>query len=531
MKYRFNIKLIVFIFAFAFGLLLTIPSVFGTKGPKVVLGLDLQGGLSSLFNVNLNEAIKNKYSVIASRINAESNDKNVLLDYIKSNPKDITFELIDISQKDSMDNILKNIQGIDIVYNNGKYLIRFSKEEESLIKESVMQQSVDILRDRINIFGLTEPSITRQGKENILIQLPGIKDASEEKRIMELILRPAFLKMMAVDEDRINLLDSMDSNEAKKFGDVILPFINNPDSKILLKEIAILDGSQITDARVMYDGATNNPIVSFTLNYSGSRIFADFSGNNIGKRLAIVLDNKVYSAPVINERIGGGTGQISGNFTLEEASNIVIALKSGALSAPLELLEKRTIGPSLGDDSIKLSMIALVGAFLSIIIFMVVYYNLAGMISVIALFVNILIIIAVMSLFGATLTLPGMAGIVLTVGMAIDANIIINERIREAIYAGNNALKSISFGYANATRAIFDANNTTLIIAVILYFYGTGPIKGFAVTMGIGIIASIITAIIGTHGVYLWLGNKILNSKNINFWFGLKKNKLNKGNM
>ena len=331
MKYRFNIKLITFIFAFIFGLLLSIPSIFDTTGPKIVLGLDLQGGLSGLFNVNIDEAIKNQYSVIASRINAESNDKNVLIDYIKSNPKDVTFELIDVSQKDAMDRILKGIHGIDAIYDNGKYLIKFSTEEEILIKESIMQQSVDILRDRINIFGLTEPSVTRQGKENILIQLPGIKDSIQEKRILELILRPAFLKLMAVDEDRNNALNTIDDNQARQYGDIILPFVNNPDSKILLKEIAILDGSQITDARVMYDSASSAPIVSFTLNYSGSRIFADFSGNNIGKRLAIVLDNKVYSAPVINERIGGGTGQISGNFTLEEASNIVIALKSLSL--------------------------------------------------------------------------------------------------------------------------------------------------------------------------------------------------------
>lgn len=328
--------------------------------------------------------------------------------------------------------------------------------------------------------------------------------------------------MMAVDEDRNARVLTMSDEEARGFGDVILPFVENMESKILLKEIPILDGSMLTDARVAFDHQTNEPVISFSLNSVGAKIFGDFSGNNIGKRMAVVLDNKVYSAPVIRERIGGGSGQISGSFTAEEAKNVAIALRSGALSAPLELLEKRSIGPSLGADSIKSSLIALFGAFLVIIIFMIIYYGFAGVIAVIALFVNILVIIAVMSLFGATLTLPGMAGIVLTIGMAIDANIIINERIRESLRKGENIVKSISFGYINATRAIFDANNTTLIIALLLYIYGTGPIKGFAITMGIGIIASIITAIIGTHGIYLWLGDKINHSKRLNFWFGIK---------
>lgn len=533
MKKFFNPRTLVFLALFGFGAIFSIPSIFDTKGYKITLGLDLQGGIYFLLGVDANEAIKSRYSLIATQINYETHDKNILIDSLKTLDDGIRFELLDLAQRDELEKLLDNIKGIIIAESSGIYEISFSKEEMILIKNSAINQAVDTIRNRLDIYGLTEPSITKQGEENILVQLPGIKSQEEEQNALDLIIRPAQLKMMAVDEDRNARISVISESEASSYGDVILPFVDfasgESSDKILLKEIPILDGSMITDARVAYD-ERGQPVISFSLNAIGAKIFGDFSGANVGKRMAVVLDNKVYSAPVIRERIGGGSGQISGSFSAEEAKNIAIALRSGALSAPLELLEKRSIGPSLGADSIKSSLIALLGAFGIVIAFMVVYYGFAGVIAVSALFVNILAIIAVMSLFGATLTLPGMAGIVLTIGMAIDANIIINERIREALRSGKNIIQSISFGYVNATRAIFDANNTTLIIALLLYIYGTGPIKGFAVTMGIGILASIITAIIGTQGIYLWLGEKINATKNINFWFGIRlKNYNEKG--
>lgn len=525
MKKIFNIRTIVFLALFAFGAVFSIPSIFDTRGYKITLGLDLQGGIYFLLGVDANEAIKSRYSLIATQINYETHDKNILIDSLKTLDDGVRFELLDSAQQSELESLLNNIKGIIISETSGVYEISFTKEEMILIKNSAIDQAVDTIRNRLDIYGLTEPSITKQGEENILVQLPGIKSQEEEQNALDLIIRPAQLKMMAVDEDRNPRLSVLSSDEVASYGDVILPFVDfvsgESSDKILLKEIPILDGSMITDARVAYD-ERGQPVISFTLNAVGAKIFGDFSGANVGKRMAVVLDNKVYSAPVIRERIGGGSGQISGSFSAEEAKNIAIALRSGALSAPLELLEKRSIGPSLGADSIKSSLIALFGAFGAIIAFMVVYYGFAGVIAVTALFVNILAIISVMSLFGATLTLPGMAGIVLTIGMAIDANIIINERIREALREGKSIVQSISFGYVNATRAIFDANNTTLIVAVLLYIYGTGPIKGFAVTMGIGILASIITAIIGTQGIYIWLGEKINNTKKINFWFGIR---------
>lgn len=530
MKKFFNIRTIVFLALFAFGAVFSIPSIFDTRGYKITLGLDLQGGIYFLLGVDANEAIKSRYSLIATQINYETHDKNILIDSLKTLDDGVRFELLDSAQQGELESILGNIKGIMVSETSGVYEISFTKEEMILIKNSAIDQAVDTIRNRLDIYGLTEPSITKQGEENILVQLPGIKSQEEEQNALDLIIRPAQLKMMAVDEDRNPRLSALTIDEVASYGDVILPFVDfvsgESSDKILLKEIPILDGSMITDARVAYD-ERGQPVISFTLNAVGAKIFGDFSGANVGKRMAVVLDNKVYSAPVIRERIGGGSGQISGSFSAEEAKNIAIALRSGALSAPLELLEKRSIGPSLGADSIKSSLIALFGAFGAIIAFMVVYYGFAGVIAVTALFVNILAIISVMSLFGATLTLPGMAGIVLTIGMAIDANIIINERIREALREGKSIVQSISFGYVNATRAIFDANNTTLIVAVLLYIYGTGPIKGFAVTMGIGILASIITAIIGTQGIYIWLGEKINNTKKINFWFGIKLKNMN----
>jgi preprotein translocase subunit SecD len=237
--------------------------------------------------------------------------------------------------------------------------------------------------------------------------------------------------------------------------------------------------------------------------------------------MAIVLDDKVYSAPVIRERIGGGSGQISGNFTINEANDVAIALRSGALLAPVFVMEKRSVGPSLGADSIKASMFALVLGFVLVVAFMVLYYGLSGVVSDVALVANLFLILAVMSLFGATLTLPGMAGIVLTVGMAVDANVIINERIRELLREGVSVAKAVEEGYKNAFTAIWDANITTLISAVVLYAYGTGPIKGFALTMSIGILASMLTAILGTHGIYQMLLPKITKEK-LNLWFGIK---------
>lgn len=499
------------------------PSFLQTdSGKKINLGLDLQGGLHMLLGVNTDEAVTSKIKSYASSIKYFAQDEDILLDELSINGDTVEFSILDEDEIKKVDEMLSKIKGLDIQKPNAlNYLISLSESEKELVKDLSVSQAVETIRNRLDQFGLAEPTVIRQGETDIVVELPGIKSAAEEKAARELISQPANLEMMAVDEEIADQVYSMTPQQAALYGAIILEKSDNPNEKYLVKEIPILNGEQIIDAQVAFD-QSNQPIINFTLNSSGARIFGEFTANNIGKRLAVVLDGKVYSAPNIRERIGGGSGQISGGFTLVEAGNVAIALRSGALPASVKLLEKRSVGPSLGADSIQASMIALLVGFGVVMIFMVVYYKTAGIVANIALITNIFIIVAVMAMFGATLTLPGMAGIVLTVGMAVDANVIITERIRELLQAGVSVKKAIEDGYANAMSAILDANITTLLVAVILYAYGTGPVKGFAVTISIGILASMLTAILGTHGIYEMFMNKIQKSKNIGNWFGVK---------
>ncbi|MGL2653161.1 protein translocase subunit SecD [Helicobacter pylori] len=519
----FNARLIVFIFALLLGVGFSVPSLLETKGPKITLGLDLRGGLNMLLGVQTDEALKNKYLSLASALEYNAKKQNILLKDIKSSLEGISFELLDEDEAKKLDALLLELQGhsqFEIKKEAEFYSVKLTPLEQEELRKNTILQVIGIIRNRLDQFGLAEPVVIQQGREEISVQLPGIKTLEEERRAKDLISKSAHLQMMAVDEEHNKDAMNMTDLEAQKLGSVLLSDAEM-GGKILLKAIPILDGEMLTDAKVVYD-QNNQPVVSFTLDAQGAKIFGDFSGANVGKRMAIVLDNKVYSAPVIRERIGGGSGQISGNFSVAQASDLAIALRSGAMNAPIQVLEKRIVGPSLGKDSIKTSIIALIGGFILVMGFMVLYYSMAGVIACMALVVNLFLIVAVMAIFGATLTLPGMAGIVLTVGIAVDANIIINERIREVLREGEGVVKAIHLGYINASRAIFDSNITSLIASVLLYAYGTGAIKGFALTTGIGILASIITAIIGTQGIYQALLPKLAQTKSLYFWFGVK---------
>ncbi|MGL2568857.1 protein translocase subunit SecD [Helicobacter pylori] len=519
----FNPRLIVFIFALLLGVGFSVPSLLETKGPKITLGLDLRGGLNMLLGVQTDEALKNKYLSLASALEYNAKKQNILLKDIKSSLEGISFELLDEDEAKKLDALLLELQGhsqFEIKKEAEFYSVKLTPLEQEELRKNTILQVIGIIRNRLDQFGLAEPVVIQQGREEISVQLPGIKTLEEERRAKDLISKSAHLQMMAVDEEHNKDAMNMTDLEAQKLGSVLLSDAEM-GGKILLKAIPILDGEMLTDAKVVYD-QNNQPVVSFTLDAQGAKIFGDFSGANVGKRMAIVLDNKVYSAPVIRERIGGGSGQISGNFSVAQASDLAIALRSGAMNAPIQVLEKRIVGPSLGKDSIKTSIIALIGGFILVMGFMVLYYSMAGVIACMALVVNLFLIVAVMAIFGATLTLPGMAGIVLTVGIAVDANIIINERIREVLREGEGVVKAIHLGYINASRAIFDSNITSLIASVLLYAYGTGAIKGFALTTGIGILASIITAIIGTQGIYQALLPKLTQTKSLYFWFGVK---------
>ncbi|MDX3959806.1 protein translocase subunit SecD [Aliarcobacter skirrowii] len=516
-----NFKLTIFLVAFIFGIVFSFPSLFQTEsGKKVNLGLDLQGGLHMLLGVNTHEAVTSKMRSIATAIKHFTDDEEVLIDGLTVINDNIIFSLLDKDDVAKMDKMLEEIKGLSITKDNLEYKIELTRDEIIKTKDYSVAQAVETIRNRLDQFGLSEPTVLRQGESDIIVQLPGIKTVEQEKDARELISKPANLELMAIDENRADQVYKMTNKEASLYGDIILEDTKNPNIKYLVKEIPILDGNQIVDAQVAFN-QSNQPIINFTLNSSGARIFADFTAKNVGKRLAIVLDGKVYSAPNINERIGGGSGQISGGFTVQEAGNVAIALRSGALLASINMLEKRSVGPSLGADSIKASMIALISGTVLIFLFMMLYYRRAGMIANIALIANIFILLAVIALFGATLTLPGMAGIILTMGMAIDSNVIINERIREALRAGASVQKAIEDGYSNALRAIIDANVTTLLVAIVLYAYGSGAIKGFAVTISIGILTSMLTSIVGTHGIYKALLPKISKDKNNKKWFGV----------
>jgi len=517
-----NYRVILFAFALLFGVVFSVPSLTQSEqGKKITLGLDLQGGLHMLLGIKSEVAIESRIKSMAATVKYIFDDEEIIFDELRMvDGEKITFELLDSDDVSKTKALLKKeLEGTVLNENGLKFSIEMTEDEVARTKQNAISQAVDTIRTRLDSFGLAEPTVAKQGEDKILVEVPGIKTQEDEQRIRELIARAAHLQLMAVDEDRAARVSTMSAAEAQSFGDVILTDVNTPE-KYLLRAIPVLDGSMLTDAKVGFD-ENNQPVINFTLNGQGAKIFGDFTGKYVGKRMAVVLDNDVYSAPNINERIGGGRVQISGRFQLSEAHDLAIALRSGALLAPVYVMEKRSVGPSLGADNIKASMLALMLGFILVVIFMILYYGMAGVIANVALIGNLFLILAVMSLFGATLTLPGMAGIVLTVGMAVDANVIINERIRELLHEGKSIAKSIEEGYNKAFTAILDANVTTLIAAVVLWAYGTGPLKGFALTMGIGILASMLTAIVGTHGIYQWLLPKI-NKKKLGFWFGIK---------
>ncbi|TKX33091.1 protein translocase subunit SecD [Campylobacter aviculae] len=523
-SFKITYRLVVFIVVFVFGVIFSLPSFLQSEyGAKINLGLDLQGGLYMLLGVDNEEAVKSKIKSVASSLNYSFEKENILNDGLSTYGDKLEFTLLDNADIPKVEKLLKEINGLKIQNENMHYQISFTDQEVKNIENFALLQAVETIRNRLDQFGLAEPTVAKQGEDKILVELAGIKTKADELRAKERITKAAHLQLMEVDDSKMGKASTMSDAEAASYGLILVPDSRNPNLKYTLKSIPILDGSMLTDARVGLSDKSNYPVINFTLNSEGSKKFADYTGSNVGKRLAIVLDNKVYSAPSINERIGGGSGQISGAFTQEEARDVAVALRSGALLAPVKLLEQRSIGPSLGADSIRMSMIALTGASIFIIVFMIFYYGMAGIFANIAMIVNILVVVAIMAMFGATLTLPGMAGLVLTVGMAVDANVIINERIRELLRDGVKIKTSIEQGYKNAMSAIVDSNITSLVTSVVLYVYGTGSVKGFAVTLGIGIVVSMITAILGTHGMFDCFMHRIEKSNNTRFWFGYRR--------
>ena len=368
-------------------------------------------------------------------------------------------------------------------------VVSLTDEERAATDDRTMQQSLEIIRRRVDEVGTREPTIQRQGSDRVIIQVPGIGSAEELK---DLIGQTAKLTFHPVVRRTTN------ENEAPGPGDVVFPSLDEPGQFYILERAAVVSGDQLTDAQPDFD-QNGLPAVSFRFNPAGARKFGDYTAENIGSPFAIVLDGEVISAPTIQDHIPGGSGIITGRFTVEESNRLAVLLRAGALPAGMTFLEERTVGPELGQDSIDAGQVACVIAFAGVLIFMIAGYGLFGLFANAALLANLVLIFGVLSVLGATLTLPGIAGIVLTIGMAVDANVLVFERIREELKTAKGPARAIERGYEKALTAILDANVTTFIAAVILFVMGSGPVRGFAVTLGIGIVTSVFTAIFLTR--------------------------------
>jgi preprotein translocase subunit SecD len=388
-------------------------------------------------------------------------------------------------------------------------LILDSKETD-YVKKRAIDQALEIIRNRIDQFGVSEPEITLQGTDQILVQLPGIRDP---QRAINLIGQTALLEFKLVDEEG-NVEEALKGHIPE--GDILL-YQRSIDPQTgavrkipyLLREKTMMTGEFIKDARVALDSQFHEPYVAMEFTDIGAKLFEQITAANVKKRLAIILDNNVYSAPVIQEKIAGGRAQITGRFDTKEASDLAIVLRSGALPAPVKILEQRSVGPSLGQDSIHKGIISTLVSAVIVVLFMVFYYRVAGVVADIALVLNIILVMAVLAIFRAALTLPGIAGLVLTIGMSVDANILIHERIKEELRWGKTIRAAIDQGYHRALSAIIDSNVTTLIAAVFLYQFGTGPVRGFAVTVFWGITANIFTAVLVTRAIFDYLTLKV----------------------
>ncbi len=459
---------------------------------KVNLGLDLQGGSYLLLEVDSLPLQKRRIQSKVIPLKKKLLDNQITYKNFILKDNKIIFE-ISSKNLDKFETFFNNKKNNDIntfldkyrsfeldaKYIDNKIIINISKNGIINLNTSAVDQSIEIVRKRIDETGTKESSIVKRGSNRILVELPGIKDP---ERIKELLGRTAQLSFRMVSDDE------------NEFGSEIF-ILKDTKEKIVVSKRIILTGDNLVDANPRYDNINQEPIVAFNLNRLGSQRFGQATSKNIGKRLAIILDNEAISAPVIRDSITGGQGTISGNFTFQTATDLALLLRSGALPAPLTVVEERTVGPDLGQDSIEAGVISLIVGFILVIFFMLFKYRLFGIVANVALISNLLMLLGFLTLLEATLTLPGIAGIILTVGMAVDANVLIFERIREELSkTSSNNIQAFDLGFKRSVVTILDANITTLIASIILFIFGSGPVKGFAVTLSIGLITTLFTA-------------------------------------
>jgi preprotein translocase subunit SecD len=466
------------------------------------LGLDLQGGSYLLLEVDMDAVVEERVSSLAETIRIEMRDKRIGISNLVSDENQVSFALRESIHFIEARDILNGLISTDMVItpSENQFVIGFDEAGRERLTTLTVGQAIEIVRARVDETGTKEPIIQRQGSNRILLQLPGIDDPDQVKLLLG---RTAKLGFQLVDVSA-SAVDVQASGRVPP-GAELLPSRDDPDVFYLLNKRVMVSGEMLEDARPGFDGNTNEPVVSFTLNSAGAERFGRVTGQNIGRQFAIVLDDEVISAPVIRAQIFAN-GQISGNFSVEETNDLSLLLRSGALPAPLEVVEERSIGPGLGSDSIKAGEVAAIIGLIGVAIFMIVNYGVIGVIAIIAVFANMLLLFGQLTILGATLTLPGIAGIVLTIGMAVDANIIIFERIKEELAAGRKIATAFKTGFSQATGTIIDANLTTLAAALCLFLIGSGPIKGFSVTISVGVISSMFSAILITRLLLaLWI--------------------------
>jgi preprotein translocase subunit SecD len=477
---------------------------------KINLGLDLQGGMHLALEVDTEKALEGTVERISQELR-EAVKKERIRD-VKVDRADHSKISVQVEGQDQMtafqsllDKDFRDLR-IESTKQDGDsrvMILDLPPQEAEQVAKSAVSQALETIRNRIDQFGVSEPDIRQQGDNRILIQLPGIRDTERAKA---LIGKTALLEFKLVDES--GDLDAALKGDVPPGDEILYKVDENPQTRrtvrtpYLLKKRTLLTGAYLTDARVQIDSQYNEPYVSITFDKKGAEIFERVTGENVRKRLAIVLDDKVASAPVIQEKISGGQARITGRFTMDEAKDLAIVLRAGALPAPVNVLEERTVGPSLGADSIRQGLISMLLGGILVVLFMAVYYKFSGLIADFALILDIVLIAGGLAGFQATLTLPGMAGIILTIGMAVDANVLIFERIREELNLGRTPRAAVQAGFERATLTILDANVTTLIAAMVLFQFGTGAVKGFAVTLSLGVVASMFTAIIVSRIIF-----------------------------
>ena len=455
---------------------------------KINLGLDLQGGSYLLLEIDNNPVIEQKLQNLSITFRNYFKEKNIRINNIKLINQKLSFTVDEKFKQTILDEFTDEESEINPYYQRFKshqlditeeeniFIVNYSKQGIVEIKTSSQDQALEIVRRRIDEIGTNEPNILKRGNDRILVELPGLDDPM---RIKSLLGKTANLTFRFVT-----------NNNEDSFGAEKLEYEDGSEESMVSKRI-ILSGDNLLDAQPRMDSENNETVVSFTLDRVGAKRFGKATSTGIGKQLAIVLDGKIISAPVVRDIIASGSGQISGGFTFQSATDLALLLRSGALPAPLNIIEERTVGPDLGQDSINAGMIALIIGFVLVILFIFIKYKIFGLITNTALIINLFLLVGILTIFEATLTLPGIAGIILTVGMAVDANVLIFERIKEELKNEKNNLIAFDSGYTKSRTAILDANITTLLAAIILFFMGSGPIKGFSLTLGIGIFTTL----------------------------------------